>query len=99
MKTKFKDTKTSEISVRDDKLLPAVEKDKGDDSWLCDVINYLNKQDDDYFAERGTTRSKALSDRDRLDFIAAEHRKCVEQFGNDRDWSVKDACDNAPGLR
>ena len=61
-------------------------------------IDYLNEQDDEYFSERCTTRSAVLSNRELLDRIAAEHRKCVEQFGNERKWSVKDACDNEPGI-
>lgn len=88
----------SDDSNRDEFLLPALEADNGRDPWLWDVIDYLNEQDDEYFSERCTTRSAVLSNRELLDRIAAEHRKCVEQFGNERDWSVKDACDNEPGI-
>ena len=30
---------------------------------------------------------------------AAEHYKCVMNFGNDREWSVKNACDVEPGIK
>ena len=36
--------------------------------------------------------------KDLIERIASEHRKCVESFGNEREWSVKDACDNEPGI-
>ena len=66
--------------------------------WTTDVVNYLRAQGEHYFTCRGTTKTAVLNDSDRISLIASEHRKCVERFGNEREWSVKDACDNAPGI-
>lgn len=63
-----------------------------------EVINYLTEQEDSYFACRGTTKTAVLADTERIDRIAAEHRKCVEQFGCDRAWSLADACGSDPGI-
>ena len=68
------------------------------DMWTTDVVNYLRAQGEHYFTCRGTTKTAVLNDSDRISLIASEHRKCVERFGNEREWSVKDACDNAPGI-
>ncbi len=63
-----------------------------------DVVGYLSRQDDAYFAARGKTKDAVLADSGLIDALAAEHLKCVMQFGNDREWSVKDACNVEPGI-
>lgn len=63
-----------------------------------DVIKYLSKQSDDYFAARDTTRQAVLSNEAIIDRLASEHHKCVCSFGCDRVWSCRDACDDVPGL-
>lgn len=65
---------------------------------MDDIIKYLSAQDEEYFAERETTKSKVLSDDTILADLRDEHYKCVMNFGNDRDWSCRDACDNDPGI-
>ena len=65
---------------------------------MDDVIKYLSVQDEEYFAERETTKDKVLSDDTILAELRDEHYKCVMNFGNDRDWSCRDACDNDPGI-
>lgn len=65
---------------------------------MDDIIKYLSAQDDEYFTERETTKSKVLSDDAILADLRDEHYKCVMNFGNDRDWSYRDACDNDPGI-
>lgn len=65
---------------------------------MDDVIKYLSAQDEEYFAERETTKAKVLSDDAILAELRDEHYKCVMNFGNDRDWSCRDACDNDPGI-
>lgn len=63
-----------------------------------DVIAYLSDQDEEYFDKRCCVKAKVLVDDDLIDRLAAEHLKCVTQFGNDRDWSVQNACDSDPGV-
>lgn len=65
---------------------------------MDDIIKYLSAQDEEYFTERETTKSKVLSDDTILADLRDEHYKCVMNFGNDRDWSCRDACDNDPGI-
>lgn len=62
-----------------------------------DVLEYLDSQSDEYFIEYGQTREIMQNDAV-ISAIAEEHMKCVNSFGNDRAWSVKDACDVEPGL-
>ncbi len=59
---------------------------------------YLEAQDNSYFQERGRTKEDVLLDSELLGALAAEHMKCVNNFGNQREWSCKDACDCEPGI-
>lgn len=63
-----------------------------------DIIAYLNELSDERFIEFGTTREKVMADKEKLEELASEHYKCVTQFGNDRIWSCKDACESDPGF-
>ena len=63
-----------------------------------DIVTYLMTQSADYFTERGTTKEQILQDTDLLDILASEHMKCVNNFGNEREWSCQDACDVEPGI-
>ncbi len=63
-----------------------------------DIIAYLNELSDECFIEFGTTREKVMEDKEKLKELASEHYKCVTQFGNDRMWSCKDACESDPGF-
>lgn len=63
-----------------------------------DVVAYLTEQEESYFTCRGKTKAEVLVDSELIDTVAAEHYKCVMNFGNDREWSVKDACDVEPGI-
>lgn len=76
-------------------------------SWLytlsfteakSDIVSYLEAQDDSYFQERGCTKKDVLLDSELLETLAAEHMKCVNNFGNEREWSCQDACDCEPGI-
>lgn len=68
------------------------------DDARSDIVFYLETQDEDYFAERGRTKEEVLSDGELIDKLAAEHQKCVNSFGCEREWSCRDACDNEPGI-
>ena len=63
-----------------------------------DVIEYLTGQDEAYFTERGRNKDEVLNDPVIISEIAAEHLRCVNRYGNERAWSVKDACDIEPGF-
>lgn len=63
-----------------------------------DIISYLTNQDDTYFEERGTSKAAVLSNDCLIDNLASEHYKCVMSFGNEREWSCRDACDHDPGI-
>lgn len=63
-----------------------------------DIIAYLNELSDERFTEFGTTRENVMADKEKLEELAFEHYKCVTQFGNDRIWSCKDACESDPGF-
>lgn len=67
------------------------------DEAMRDIREYLEAQEDEYFEEKGTTREAVMADTDRLAWCAREHKKCVEAYGVDREFSCKDACDKAPG--
>lgn len=62
------------------------------------VVGYLQMQEESYFAEHETTKEAVLANDALIDAIAYEHSHCVNSFGNDPDWSLKDACDNEPGI-
>lgn len=64
-----------------------------------DVVDYLTEQEDSYFTCRGKAKDEILADSELIDTVAAEHYKCVMNFGNDREWSVKNACDVEPGIK
>lgn len=67
-------------------------------SFRDEVIDYLIAQDEEYFAERGTTKAYVLANDELIRDIAEEHYRCVERYGVDRAWSLRDACDNDPGI-
>lgn len=58
-----------------------------------DVIQYLSKQDDKYFAERGYTKDILLDD-DVIDNIVVNHMDTVRNFNCSRDHSCEEACNN-----
>lgn len=62
------------------------------------VVGYLQMQEDSYFEERETTKEAVLANDALIDAIACEHAHCVSSFGLNWDWSLKDACDNDPGI-
>ncbi len=63
-----------------------------------DIVSYLEAQDDSYFQDRGRTKEDVLLDSELLETLATEHMKCVNGFGNEREWSCQDACDCEPGI-
>lgn len=63
-----------------------------------DIIDYLDGLSDEHFVEYGTTREAVMADKDKLEELAFEHYKCVNNFGNERSWSCKDACEFDPGF-
>lgn len=67
-------------------------------SFRDEVVDYLAKQDDEYFAARGVTKASVLANDTLIRTIAEEHFRCVERYGCDREWSLRDACDNDPGI-
>lgn len=69
------------------------------DAARQDVVRYLTRQDDKYFEERGTTRNAVFCDYEQIDLVASEHLKCVNSYGCDAEWSLKDACDVEPGIK
>lgn len=62
------------------------------------VVDYLQMHEESYFTEHETTKEAVLANDELIDAIAYEHSHCVNSFGNDPDWSLKDACDNDPGI-
>lgn len=64
----------------------------------ADVVEYLAAQDSEYFEKRGRSYSDLLSDTYAFEAIVEEHMHCVNSYGCERGWSVKDACDNDPGF-
>lgn len=65
----------------------------------AEIIAYLKRQDDDYFTRRKTTKDTVLCNDELIDSLATEHLHCVMSFGNEPEWSCRDACDNYPGIR
>lgn len=65
---------------------------------LREVMTFIETLPDEEFSLRGTTKEAVLSNTDRLEWVAQEHRKCVLQFGVNREWSLKDAVMEAPGV-
>lgn len=64
----------------------------------ADIIEYLSAQPEDYFTQRGRSKREVLRDTETIADLTCEHLHCVKRFGNDREWSCKDACDIAPGI-
>ena len=62
------------------------------------VVGYLQMQEESYFTEHETTKEAVLANDALIEAIAYEHAHCVSSFGLDWDWSLKDACDNEPGI-
>lgn len=63
-----------------------------------DIISYLTNREDTYFTERGTTKTDVLNNDCLIDALTSEHYRCVMNFGNEREWSCRDACDRDPGI-
>lgn len=63
-----------------------------------DIINYLASQDEEFFDERKMSREEFLGNSTMMQAIAAEHLRCANRYGCERDWSCADACNNAPDL-
>lgn len=63
-----------------------------------EVLGYLKLQEESYFMEHETTEEAVLANSDLIDEVAFEHLHCVNSFGCDPNWSLKDACDNDPGI-
>lgn len=63
-----------------------------------DIVEYLGQQENDYFSERGTTKEQVIGDQELIENLAVEHMRCVNRYGNEREWSCKDACDVEPGF-
>lgn len=64
-----------------------------------DVMNYLRAQSEACFLSCGRIKDDVLSDGILIDKIVSEHLRCVNIYGNDREWSVQDACSVDPGIR
>lgn len=64
----------------------------------ADIEGYLGSQSEEYFAERGQSREEVLNNEEIMDSLVNEHMACVNRYGVERDWSVKDACDVEPGF-
>lgn len=64
-----------------------------------DVINFLRAQSEAWFLSCGRVKSDVLNDGILIDKIVGEHLRCVNNYGNDREWSVQDACTVDPGIR
>lgn len=65
---------------------------------LQEVVAFVKSLPNKEFSLRNTTKEAVLSNTDRLEWVAQEHRKCVLQYGVDRKWSLQDAVMNAPGV-
>lgn len=65
---------------------------------LREVVTFIESLPSEEFSMRGTTRAAVLANTNRLEWLAEEHRKCVCQFGVDREWSLQDAVLVEPGF-
>ena len=63
-----------------------------------DILGYLKAQDDSWFEKRGRTKFEVLADGALISRLVDEHLRCVNRYGCDREWSVKDACESDPGI-
>lgn len=104
----FLDREITFMFANDGKLvfdvLPAQENAHSDiceltrsEAW-GDVMNYLRKQDDDWYEERDRIKEEVLNSAELIDDLVEEHLRCVNRYGLDREWSVEDACENEPGI-
>lgn len=58
-----------------------------------DVVQYLSKQDDKYFTERGYTKDVLLDD-GVIDNIVVAHMDTMRTFNYSRNYSCEEACNN-----
>lgn len=66
-----------------------------EDAARDDIVAVLNNQDERWFEENWHRyKAEILANDALIDTLAAEHRRCVNRFGNDRKWSAEDACNN-----
>lgn len=77
---------------------PALKPHFGYKQARADIIKYLSTQPECYFTQRGRSKVEVLNDTETIADLACEHMHCVTRFGNDREWSCKDACDHTPGI-
>ena len=86
------------IETKLDAITGSFEDWKNRQESMQDVVLYLTLKDENYFSERDTSKKEVLQNEDLLKRLADEHYKCVHEFGCEREWSIKDACDNEPGI-
>lgn len=65
---------------------------------LADVRQYLERQNDQYFADRRTTKEEVLADTELLGKLAGRHHRTVNIAGGDRQSSCTYACNFDPGI-
>lgn len=65
---------------------------------LSDIRQYLERQNDQYFADRRTTKEEVLADTELLGKLAGRHHRTVNIAGGDRQSSCTYACNFDPGI-
>lgn len=59
----------------------------------ADIIEFLTNQNERWFEETcHRYKAEILANNALIEALATEHLRCVNRFGNDRDWSAQDAC-------
>lgn len=59
----------------------------------ADIIEHLSGLEESWFEETcHRYKAEILANNALIEALATEHLRCVNRFGNDRDWSAQDAC-------
>lgn len=82
------------ISVDQERSSEALSEEEA----LSDIRAYLERQDDQYFTDRCTTKEEVLADTELLGKLAGRHHCTVNMFDGDRESSCVYACNYEPGI-
>lgn len=82
------------ISVDQERTSEALSEEEA----LSDIRAYLERQDDQYFTDRCTTKEEVLADTELLGKLAGRHHCTVNMFDGERESSYMNACDYEPGI-
>lgn len=82
------------ISVDQERTSEALSEEEA----LSDIRAYLERQDDQYFTDRCTTKEEVLADTELLGKLAGRHHCTVNMFDGERESAYMNACDYEPGI-